>query len=134
MSSSQSPAASEAWPWPDSLDALAAAPAYHERLLENERVRVLQTLIPPGALVPLHTHRYGGVAYLLSWSDFIRRDHEGKVLVDSRKSGGPPQLPAVQWLDPLPPHTVENVGQSEISIIIVELKNSLAPHSSRTVR
>jgi hypothetical protein len=127
----QPPAASDPWPWPDSLDALVAAPAYHRRLLENDRVRVLQTLIPAGALVPLHTHRYGGVAYLVSWSDFIRRDHEGKVLVDSRQAGPPPQIPAVQWLDPLPPHTVENVGASEISIIIVELKGG---PSSRFLR
>jgi hypothetical protein len=134
MSQSRPPATSEAWPWPDSLDALVAAPAYHQRLLENERVRVLHTLIPPGALVPLHTHRYGGVAYLMSFSDFIRRDHEGKVLVDSRQAGRPPEIPATQWLDPLPPHTVENVGPSEISIIIVELKDAGVPHPSRSLR
>lgn len=63
----------EAWPWPDSLDALVAAPAYHIKLLENDCVRVLHTIIPAGAIVPLHTHRCGGAAYLLSWSDFIRR-------------------------------------------------------------
>jgi len=114
-------AVSETWPWPDSMDALSAAPAYHQRLLENERVRVLLTLIPSGAIVPLHTHRCPGVAYILSWSDFIRRDHHGNVLLDSRRTS-PPSIPAVQWLDPLPPHTVENVGQTEISILIVELR------------
>lgn len=124
MSQPPSPATPETWPWPDSLDALVAAPTYHERLLENECVRVLHTLIPPGAMVPLHTHRCRGVAYLVSWSDFIRRDHQGNVLMDSRQAGNPPKIPAVQWLDPLPPHTVENVGQSEISILIVELKEA----------
>jgi hypothetical protein len=106
------------------MDALVAAPAYHQRLLENERVRVLHTLIPSGAIVPLHTHRCPGVAYVLSWSDFIRRDHHGNVLLDSRRAGSPPKIPAVQWMDRLPPHTVENVGQSEISILIVELKEA----------
>jgi hypothetical protein len=106
------------------MDALVAAPACHRRLLENERVRVLHTLIPPGAVVPLHTHRYPGVAYLISWSEFIRRDHDGNVLVDSRLMGNRPSIPGVQWLDPLPPHTVENVGQSDISILIVELKEA----------
>jgi hypothetical protein len=75
-----------AWPWPDSLDALVAAPAYHDLLLENERVRVIYTHIPSGATVPVHTHRWSSVAYLLSWSDFIRRDHHGNVLLDSRQS------------------------------------------------
>jgi hypothetical protein len=124
VSQPTSSSAPESWPWPDSLDALVAAPAHHELLLENERVRVLYTRIPPGDLVPLHTHRWHSVVHLLSWSDFIRRDHNGNVLVDSRKAGGPPQVPSVQWLEPLPPHTVENVGDSEILLFIVELKEA----------
>lgn len=104
------------------MDALVAAPAFHQRLLENQRVRVLHTRIPPGATVPLHTHHCPSVAYVLSWSDFVRRDHHGNVLLDSRRAGSPSQIPSVQWLDPLPPHTVENVGQSEISVLMVELK------------
>ena len=113
---------SEVWPWPDSLDALAAAPAYHQRLLENACVRVLHTLIPAGAKVPVHTHRWPGAAYVLTWSDFVRCDQDGKVLLDTRQSARPPALLAVQWLYPLPPHTVENVGNMEISIVSVELK------------
>jgi len=111
------------WPWPDSLDALVAAPDYHTLLLENDCVRVIHTHIPPGALVPVHSHRWPGVAHLLSWSDFIRRDQDGNVLLDSRQLPRPAQLPATQWLDPLPPHSVENVGRCEISIFIVELKH-----------
>jgi hypothetical protein len=111
-----------AWPWPDSLDALIAAPAFHTLLLENERVRVIHTHIPVGALVPVHTHRWPGVAHLLGWSDFIRRDENGGVLLDSRQIPSPPRLPATQWLDALPPHSVENIGAAEISILIVELK------------
>ena len=111
------------WPWPDSLDALTAAPAHHQCLLENQQVRVVKTQIPAGDVVPLHTHRWPGVAYLMSWSHFIRRDENGDVLFDSRMAGDAPTIPAVQWLQPLPPHTVENLGPSEISILIVELKS-----------
>jgi hypothetical protein len=110
------------WPWPDALDALQAAPAHHELFLENDRVRVIHTHIPAGDTVPLHTHRWPGVVYLLSSSDFVRRDQEGNVLLDSRQAAAPPSTPAVQWLEPLPPHTVENVGHCEISLLIVELK------------
>lgn len=110
------------WPWPDSLDALVAAPAHHTLLLENDRVRVIHTHIPAGDLVPLHTHRSSGVAYVIRSSDFIRRDRNNGILFDSRQAPPPAQGLATQWLDPLPPHTVENVGQSEISILIVELK------------
>jgi|ERR1700690_2047249 len=111
-----------AWPWPDSLDALVAAPAYHDLLLEDERVRVVHTHIPPGEIVPLHTHRWGGVAYVQTFSHFIRRNEHGKITFDSREAGDPPLTPCAQWLQPLPPHTVENTGPGEISILIIELK------------
>lgn len=118
-SESQSPL----WPWPDSLDALIAAPKHHSLLLENDLVRVVHTHIRLGDLVPLHTHRWPGVVYMLSWSDFVRRDEKGNVLFDSRL--GPPshRVPAVQWIEPLPPHSVENVGDADISMYIVEVKN-----------
>jgi hypothetical protein len=45
------------WQWPDTLDAVAAAPAHHVVLLENEHVRVLEARIEAGDTVPLHTHR-----------------------------------------------------------------------------
>ena len=111
------------WPWPDGLDALRAAPAHHQLLLEDQRVRVLHTRIAPGDVVPLHTHRWGGIAYLQSWSDFIRRGERGEILFDSRQAGDPPKIPCAQWMPPLPPHTVENAGPTEISIIIVEVKD-----------
>jgi quercetin dioxygenase-like cupin family protein len=52
------------WPWPDSLDALLAAPRHHTLLLENDRVRVLETRIPAGQLVPVHTHPWPSVLYV----------------------------------------------------------------------
>ena len=93
----------------DELDALIAAPAHHSLLFENEAVRVLDTRVAPGDTVPLHTHRWPSVLYIMSWSDFVRRDGEGKVMVDSRSEGGIAQESAV-WSAPLGPHTLENVG------------------------
>ena len=115
---------SESWPSPDSLDAVIAAPKHHSVLLEDDRVRVLRTTIPPGDVVPLHTHRWGGVAYIESWSHFIRRGEHSEVLFDSRLAGEPRAIPCVQRMQPLPPHTVENLGPLVISILIVELKDS----------
>jgi hypothetical protein len=71
-------------PWPASLDALVAAPRQHHLLLENERVRVLDTRIEPGDTTPIHTHQWPAVHYVLSWSAFVRRDAFGNVLVDTR--------------------------------------------------
>lgn len=116
------PSNSTDWPWADSLDALVAAPNHHRLLLEDARVRVLHTRIAAGDIVPLHTHRWGGVAYVESWSHFIRRGEKGEILFDSRLSGEPPKFPCAQRVQPLPPHTVENLGPSEISIVMIEFK------------
>jgi len=115
--------ANEVWNWPEALDALNAAPEYHVLLFENERVRALDTRVPPGHTVPLHTHRWSSALYILSWSDFIRRDEEGRIVVDSRVPGRKPQESAL-WSGPLPPHTLENVGDTELRVIAIELKNN----------
>jgi hypothetical protein len=107
--------------WPDELDALRAAPRYHTLLFENDSVRVLDTTVPPKEMVPLHTHCWPAALYILSWSHFVRRDGEGGTMVDSRVAGKPAEGMAV-WSGPLPPHTLENVGESELRVISVELK------------
>lgn len=109
------------WPWPDSLDALVAAPVHHKLVLENERVRVLDTHIPAGDIVPVHTHRWPAVYYTISGGDFVRRDGEGNVLFDTRIHPNPTAV-AARFIESLPPHSVENVGKSEIHLISVEMK------------
>ncbi len=66
------------------LDAMIAAPDHHEVLLENDRVRVLDTRLGPGERTPIHTHSSPATLYVMSWSDFLRRDADGNVIVDSR--------------------------------------------------
>jgi len=104
------------------LDAMAAAPAHHSILLENERVRILDTRLSPGEQTPVHTHEWAGALYVLSWSDFIRRDASGVILADSRAMASAPKPGDALWLPPLPPHQVENVGDRDLHIIAVELK------------
>ncbi len=110
---------------PDSLDALAAAPNHHKLLLENDRVRVLDTRIAPGDRTPVHTHRWHSVLYVLSWSSFVRYDDQDNVLVDSRKIDAFKTPPTVLWSAPIPPHSLENVGETELHIISVELKENV---------
>lgn len=113
------------WPWPDALDALTAAPKHHTRLFENERVRVLEVRIGPGEIVPVHTHRWPSVIYAMSGSHFVRRDGEGNLLLDTRAAGPAPKLPMAVWTAPMPPHSVENVGEEEVRLFTVELKDGV---------
>ena len=113
-----------AWPWPDSLDAVIAAPNHHKLLFENELVRVLEVRIQPGDIVPVHTHRWPASIYVAKQTDFLRRDGDGDLLFDSRTMGPRPAKPVAQWTPPLPPHSVENIGASEILLISTELKGT----------
>jgi hypothetical protein len=124
MAAPAKPASTAEWPWPDSLDAMIAAPQYHKLLLENDRVRVLDTVIPVGDIVPVHTHRWPAVYYTIVPGDFIRRDGEGQILFDSRTVPGMLTASAANFIECLPPHSVENVSGTEIHLISVELKDS----------
>jgi hypothetical protein len=103
------------------LDAMTAAPDHHRILFENHRVRVLDTKLAAGERTPVHAHEWPAALYVLSWSDFIRRDANGTVLVDSRGRRAP-DAGAGLWIDPLPPHSVENVGSADLHIVAVEVK------------
>jgi hypothetical protein len=114
------------WPWPDTLDALTAAPEHHRLVFENERVRVLEVRIGPGEIVPLHTHRWPAVLYLQGWSEHVRQDDSGKVIFDSQEAISPPRIPSAVWCEPLSPHSVENVGATELLVLSIELKSDAA--------
>ena len=108
--------------WPAELDALQAAPAQHRLVLENERVRVLDTRIAPGEQTPVHTHQWPAAHHVISWSAFIRRDARGLVLLDTRTEGITAASGSVLWGEPLGPHTLENVGSEPLRILSVEIR------------
>ncbi len=112
------------WSWPDELDALIAAPEHHKLLLENDSVRVLDTLIRPNEITAVHTHKWSATLYILSWSDFVRYDDKDNVVLDSRKLDKSmlPSSPSV-WSEPLGAHRLKNVGGKDLHIISVEIKN-----------
>lgn len=106
----------------DPHDALIAAPQHHRLAYEDERVRVLETRIPPGETTALHTHRWPGTLYILSFGHFVRRDEHGAVLLDTRESGITAETGDAFWSDPLGLHTLENVDSVPIHIIATEIK------------
>jgi mannose-6-phosphate isomerase-like protein (cupin superfamily) len=111
--------------WKPELDALVAAPEHHRLLLENEFVRVLDTLILPGQKTALHTHQFPSTLYVMSWSECIRYDQDNKILFDSANAGFVPAEGFVLWSGPLAAHSLENVGKKDLHIISVELKSRL---------
>ena len=105
------------------LDAVVASPEHHRLVFENEHVRVLETVIKPGERTALHTHQWPAATTFLSTSDVVRRDEEGKVLLDTRGMEQPSPVSAV-WTPALGPHTLENVGSTDMHVVSVELKRT----------
>lgn len=104
------------------LDAMAKAASHHALLLENGAVRVLDTRVKPGERTPVHAHEWPAALYVLSWSDFVRYDAAGNVLLDSRTLPAQPAAGAALWSGPIGPHYVENVGSTDLHVLAVEIK------------
>ena len=108
--------------WPDSLDAIIAAPQNHKVVLENERVRVLEVTVQPGEREPVHGHKWPSVMYVMA-EDLIRDyDSEGKLLYDSSTDKARMKTPYTIWMPPQAPHSVENLSNTPLRLLRVELK------------
>lgn len=103
---------------------LVAAADRHTLLLENVRIRILEKLIPSVDTTPVHTHRYPSVYYVISRSHFLRTNDQRRVMMDSREVESLAEPPTVLWAEALPPHALQNVGDAELRLVSVELKET----------
>lgn len=96
-------------------DAVLVSPQFYTVRLENDRVRVLEYVLPPGESEPLHSH-LSGVAYVINGATLHVRMGDGSV------ADGTLQVGDVHWRDKNVTHAVQNVGSSDMRALIVELK------------
>jgi len=104
-------------------DLVIAEPRQARVLLENDRVRVLDVRVGVGQKQAMHMHP-DHLVYPLS---AYRVKH---VAADGSTSIGERQPGEVIWI-PAESHAGENVGETEIHVLIVELKEG-AQEQSRT--
>ena len=109
-------------PWPESLDAPAAAPENHRILFENERVRVLDVVVPVGSREPVHAHCWPSVLYVMFRGKLRERDAAGTVIREATETPPPSAFPFTQWLPVSPPHSIENLDSQPIHLLRIELK------------
>ncbi len=110
----------EPWQWPDHLDATIAAPDSHTVIFENDLVRVLEIVLPPGVKEPEHTHRWPSLMTVMDPAR-IRFFAEGELAYESL--GAEPTGPRPpRWMDPEGPHSVENIDTCVFRAHRVELK------------
>jgi hypothetical protein len=111
-------------PWPESLDAVVAAPGSHRVVFENERTRVLEVIIGPGEREPEHTHRWPSVMVVDRPARI--RYYTGDTLTFTSPEQPSPAEPGarVSWLDPEGPHSVENIDGHLYGAFRIEFKVS----------
>ena len=52
------------WMWPDSLDAMKAAPNNHELVYEDSNLRVLMVTLDSKKSEPIHTHKWKSIMWI----------------------------------------------------------------------
>lgn len=114
------------WPWDEALDAVVAAPESHHIVLENETVRVVDVLIPPGQREPVHTHKSPSVMIVDSSARIIYYDANGSPAEYQRRDVSP-EDPYIEWLGPEGPHAVENIDTVIYHARRIEIKQKDIP-------
>jgi quercetin dioxygenase-like cupin family protein len=82
---------------------------------ENDRVRVLEAILPPGTKEEVHSHP-AYVIYVLAGGRYRNYAADGKITEGTFQTGD------VIYRDPLT-HAAENIGDKPMHFILVELKS-----------
>jgi hypothetical protein len=111
--------------WPDSLEALVAAPQTHKRLFENADLRLLEVVIQPGETEPLHGHRWPLVYAFTSPTPAFSMNYP-----DGRKVDYPRDYVNDDWQKPqclttgdTTPHSATNTDSFPTHTFVLEFKH-----------
>ena len=99
---------------PAALDPVKLDPEHHLVPLENDRVRVLRTILEPHLKSPMHEHPAYVVVYLTELHTTMKLG-DGRVVDNPRRPG------EIDWRNPLK-HETENIGEHTAVEIQIELK------------
>jgi hypothetical protein len=116
------------WNWPDSLDALVAAPVNHKLVFENEEFRILEVTVNPGQLDPIHTHKGESIVWGVMTSPIVYNtfglDSNNKLTLVKKDTiiVKPEELNKGIREYPEPPHSVQNIGKDTFRLYRIEYK------------
>jgi hypothetical protein len=110
-------------------DAVTAAPYSHRVQFEDEHVRVLEIVLPPGAIEPVHVHALpsvimgetggkGGAKFLYKEYRF----QNGKFVETASNEVTPAAGYRAVWTAAEGPHSITNTGPVEVRFTRVEIK------------
>ena len=97
------------------IEVLKASPDNFKLLFENENVRVLDYTLKPGEKDRPHTHPAKS-SYVASGGKLKVYLDNGEIIMADEIAG------TASWMNSVGKHYVENVGNSEVKIILTEVK------------
>lgn len=98
------------------IDPTVVSPEMYKVLLENEHVRVVSYEILPGQQDQWHTHP-AKVSYVVSGGTLrIHLDDGSSFVVDEKTDNA-------GWMGSVGKHYAENIGQTVVKIVLVEVKS-----------
>lgn len=108
---------------PQEMDGLAASPDNFRLVLENEQVRILEYHIDPGLRDRPHTHP-PRVSHVISGGTLRIRMATSETFDVTDGVG------ETHWSDSAPLHDTENIGNTPIRILLIEVKRDDSLHAT----
>ena len=101
----------------EEIDPVVVSPDMYKVLLENQHVRVVEYEIPPGQKDNWHTHP-AKVSYIVAGGSLRITPEQGESFIVEEKTG------STTWFEAVGKHFGENVGQTPVRIVFVEIKGT----------
>jgi quercetin dioxygenase-like cupin family protein len=100
------------------IDTVAVSPDPFTVLLDNPQVRVVEYTLRPGQRDQWHTHP-PKVSYVVSGGQLRIHLADGTSFLSNEAQG------TAVWMDALPRHYAENVGKTDVRIVLTEVKSAM---------
>jgi quercetin dioxygenase-like cupin family protein len=99
----------------DVPDVLKVTASGYNRLMENEKVRVMEMRLKPGQKSPMHNHPSDHVVYVFKDAKFKLSFPDGNSAEFELKAG------QTLWIE-AGPHETENIGSTDGHNLVIETK------------
>jgi hypothetical protein len=120
----------DSWIWPDSLDALKAAPENHKVVYEDDDVRILAVILDGHKSEPIHTHKWKSIMWIAKpivpcKINNFKKDANGNLIKSDSLIINDMPVDMGQLIDPEGPTSITNLGPDSGVAYRVEFKKDL---------
>lgn len=120
------------WLWPDSLDAMRAAPENHKLVYEDNDVRVLAVMLDGKKSEPTHTHKWKSIMWIAKpvvpcQIDNYKRGDNGRLIKSDSLLIKEIPINLGQLIGPEGPTSITNLGSESGLAYRVEFKKGFKP-------